>query len=354
MAPFVTLDLSDDIDFTSPPVKSATAQRTLLLAPPSIAAHPDALNNVLSSYDRNAIDLQMLDRLAAGIISLPVATYDVVLLLSDADGSRQESRRLLGRDVIGQLAQSLKSGGRLKSQDGAFGNTNEEKTEAILAGLVQTDAGFSKPEEIAVQSVPLRFGKKKKAAETNGTAPPVKELNGNGKRPSPPAPVIPAGPTGVGFVDFSDDLELVTGEDDDLIDEDELLTEEDMNGNIIQRKFFGGYTNKSAVLMTSTAPECRPKAGKRRRACKDCSCGLKEKIEAEDEAKRAAADKALNTIKLDADDMAEIDFTVQGKVGSCGNCALGDAFRCDGCPYIGLPAFKPGEEVRLVNMDVQL
>jgi hypothetical protein len=107
--------------------------------------------------------------------------------------------------------------------------------------------------------------------------------------------------------------------------------------------------------------ECRPKPGKRRRACKDCSCGLAAKLEAEDQAKRDLADKQLaslngkpNVAMLSADDMndAEVDFTVQGKVGSCGNCALGDAFRCDGCPYIGMPAFKPGEEVRLMEADL--
>lgn len=91
---------------------------------------------------------------------------------------------------------------------------------------------------------------------------------------------------------------------------------------------------------------------KRRRACKDCTCGLAQRLEVEDRAKRASADQ--NLAKLQTDDLTEVDFTVKGKVGSCGNCALGDAFRCDGCPYIGLPAFKPGEEVRLLRDEVQL
>lgn len=110
----------------------------------------------------------------------------------------------------------------------------------------------------------------------------------------------------------------------------------------------------SYLAKSQKAPECIPRVGKRRRACKDCTCGLAEKIAAEDAATRNDADAKLKTLKLGADDLAEVDFTVQGKVGSCGNCSLGDAFRCDGCPYIGMPAFKPGEEVRLLNNDVQL
>lgn len=114
---------------------------------------------------------------------------------------------------------------------------------------------------------------------------------------------------------------------------------------------FSNYIRQSLIC---TAPECAPRAGKRRRACKDCTCGLAQQIEAEDAKARDTAEQQLKTLKLEADDLAEVDFTVQGKVGSCGNCSLGDAFRCDGCPYIGMPAFKPGEEVRLLNNDIQL
>lgn len=106
----------------------------------------------------------------------------------------------------------------------------------------------------------------------------------------------------------------LNGEEDDeeMIDDNELLDDEDLKKPDPESLRVCGTTGK-------------------RKACANCSCGLAEEIESE----------ALKQIK---------DNTQNAK-SSCGSCYLGDAFRCAACPYLGMPAFKPGEKVLLDSND---
>lgn len=109
---------------------------------------------------------------------------------------------------------------------------------------------------------------------------------------------------------------------------------------------------------------------RRRRACKGCTCGLRE---LEEEEERNSTVVKLATGELDgtspAPNRTEVTRTVTGPDGvernvkriqvdtrgatsSCGSCFLGDAFRCSSCPYLGMPAFEPGQKVEIpANMD---
>jgi hypothetical protein len=238
------IDNTSDFPTIASTKTPSSQTRTLLLAPPSISSHEENLRNVLASHDRAATDLQMLDRLSAGLVTLPHSTYDLILVLTDADGTRVESSQLLDRDVFGRIAQALKAGGKLQAQDGTFGQdaTGSELQEGILAGLIVDGNGMTKPDYGASESVPLRLRRKEKNGPVSNAGPPVATaaVPLNGKRKS--VDMTQSRPAGVGFVDFSDDFgeAMITGEDDDddneLIDEDTLLTEEDLKRPVNIRK----------------------------------------------------------------------------------------------------------------------
>ncbi|CAD7934360.1 unnamed protein product [Amoebophrya sp. A25] len=72
-----------------------------------------------------------------------------------------------------------------------------------------------------------------------------------------------------------------------------------------------------------------PKTGDTKKACKNCSCG------------RADLEKKHGTEKAN-------EMLKSGQVESkCGNCYLGDDYRCEGCPFRGMPAFDQGDKLTL-------
>lgn len=257
MPPSVSIDMFDDsIDFSG--FKTAAASKTngirvttqslpspktLLLAPPSIASHEEKLRAVFATYDRSTSDLQMLDRVAAGLVTLAPASYDLALVLTDADGSyRTEALQLLRRSAYTALVPSLKVGAKLQLQDGSR-LQGAEAREAILAGLVEKDGVFEKTEaEEAEVVVPLRFGAKKKAPPASVATVDVATKNGT-------ANGLSRGP--VVTLDLDD-----YNDGDELVDEDDLLTEEERNRPPQQREFLPPviYPCEPISLATPVSP----------------------------------------------------------------------------------------------------
>ncbi|KAK9822804.1 hypothetical protein WJX81_000311 [Elliptochloris bilobata] len=185
------------------------------------------------------------------------------------------------------------------------------RKELLLAGFV--DAAVSTPVRDAPEGSAVSVAARKPRWETGAFAAiALKPRAAAAPAPSPAVPTLAApAPAPATSVAVAKAWMLIVDGDggEELLDDEELLTEEDR-----------------ARPAVPAAEDCSVGASKK--ACANCSCG---RAEAE-----AAGEKAALTAEMLANPQS-----------ACGSCGLGDAFRCAGCPYRGLPSFAPGQKIEL-------
>ncbi|XP_053934627.1 anamorsin [Cuculus canorus] len=244
------------------------------------------------------------------------SSFDVILSGVVPGSTAQHSA-----EVLAEIARILKPGGRVLLKEPVVtesGNNSRIKTAAklptalTLSGLVEVKELQKEaltPEE--AQSVQDHLGYQGNdllIVQIEGRKPNF-EVGSSSQLKLSFAKKL--GPSGKPSVDpttaklWTLSANDMNDEEMDLLDSDELLDSEDL---------------KKPDPLSLRAPSCK-EMGKKK-ACKNCTCGLAEELEQE---------KKKNSQPKSA----------------CGNCYLGDAFRCASCPYLGMPAFKPGEKILL-------
>lgn len=260
------------------------------------------------------VRVENVDRLAMG--SHPASSFDVVLSGVIFPQSISHTTELLG-----ELLRLVKPEGRIILQEVTVQNTNGthlktvEKLQSVLRITGLTNIQEAKLVSLADAEIQTLKDLLNIAVNVNVVEiqcqKPNFEVGSSSKllfaKQSPQ--VQPS--ANVAAVWKLDDT---VDDDIETIDENGLLDEEDLK-----------KPDPASLKVCGTT-------GKRK-ACKNCSCGLAEELAAE--GKPAAAPPA------------------QTKTSACGNCYLGDAFRCASCPYLGMPAFKPGEKIQLTDQQLK-
>ncbi|KAJ2909113.1 electron carrier [Coemansia aciculifera] len=300
---------------TAIPYTVKAGQAVLLVARASgDASSIDALQKLRNSLvalagSSGKVDFEQVDRIEAGEANLTSAQYDVAIVSPIAPHTVEHSSK-----VLGQLLLALKPSGSLVLTELVLLNTTDSSAEKSSTTRTKSDleqqlkfAGFIET-QCLVASAAGRVG-----VATALAAKPAYNVGAAaalsfGKR---------AKKAWMLNVDSDDEAEIE--------DQDNLLQEEDL-------------------AKPDAASLARPDgAAPKRKACKNCTCGLAEgkmidEIDSEACKPTTATDKPKRQTR---------PVDVVNVKSSCGNCSLGDAFRCASCPYLGQPAFKPGEKVVL-------
>ncbi|KAL5747609.1 hypothetical protein ACOSQ2_024906 [Xanthoceras sorbifolium] len=243
--------------------------------------------NVLRELGNEAVgqcDPQIITQ-ASSLSQLPVESSSVDIVISIC-----RSLEFPGDQLLEEISRALKPGGTIL----IYKNLKSDKEDAnkvisslerrlLLSGFLEA-APLQLKSVVAAEAVHSFGVKGKKPSWKIGSSFAIKKV--------PPS--------------F---LKVQMDDDDDLIDEDTLLTEEDL---------------KKPQL--PPVGDCE--VGSTRKACKNCICG------------RAEAEEKVQKLEPTMDQL-------NNPQSACGSCGLGDAFRCASCPYKGLPPFKLGEKVSL-------
>jgi hypothetical protein len=284
---------------------AVTPQKSLVVGSLS-SARDGKYQSLVSELERNApVERQMLDRLIDGATTLAPATYTSIYITLDAPEYEALSPRLPA--FLAQLYVALAQSGTLHllNLPAALERLPSELT---LAGFSVLD------NRIAMDGVIVS----QRPVDISGASFALKSRRQSSKKA----------------------LWTLNAPSTPTIDPELLLTEADR------------------ARPVACEPVAAGAVPRRKKACKGCTCGLAE-LEAEELARApvvlldgAIDGRAVSVSGEEKERLLAAAAAAPKATSSCGNCFLGDAFRCASCPYMGLPAFKPGEKVEIdLGMD---